>query len=40
MAKEKEIFIHGQVEDGKVIVPGCVRNGVPERKWPSRSSMR
>ena len=30
MAREKEIFIHGQVEDGKVIVPGCVRNGVPE----------
>ena len=28
MAKEKEIFIHGQVEDGRVIVPGCVRNGV------------
>ena len=28
MAREKEIFIHGQVEDGKVIVPGCVRNGV------------
>ena len=30
MAREKEIFIHGQVEDGKVIVPGCVRNGVTE----------
>ena len=30
MAREKEIFIHGQVEDGKVIVPGCVRNGVSE----------
>ena len=28
MAKEKEIFIHGQVENGRVIVPGCVRNGV------------
>ena len=30
MAKEKEIFIHGQVESGKVTVPGAVRNGVPE----------
>ena len=30
MAKEKEIFIHGQVEGGKVVVPGAVRNGVPE----------
>ena len=30
MAKEKEIFIHGQVENGQVIVPGAVRNGVPE----------
>ncbi|MBQ8972164.1 MAG: DNA polymerase III subunit alpha, partial [Clostridia bacterium] len=31
MNREKEIFIHGQVEpDGTVTVPGCVRNGVPE----------
>ncbi len=31
MAKEREVFIHGQVdEDGKVIVPGCVRNGIDE----------
>ncbi len=31
MAREKEIFIHGQVEpDGTVVVPGCVRNGVSE----------
>ena len=31
MAKEREIFIHGQVdEEGKVIVPGCVRNGIDE----------
>lgn len=30
MAREKEIFIHGQVEDGKVLVPGCIRNGVSE----------
>ena len=31
MAKEREIFIHGQVdEQGNVIVPGCVRNGIDE----------
>ncbi|HIS98733.1 MAG TPA: DNA polymerase III subunit alpha [Candidatus Faecaligallichristensenella faecipullorum] len=30
MAKEKEYFIHGKVEDGEVVVPGAVRNGVPE----------
>ena len=31
MAREKEVFIHGQVdEDGNVVVPGCVRNGVSE----------
>ena len=30
MAKEKEIFIHGQTENGQVTVPGAVRNGVPE----------
>lgn len=28
MAKEREIFINGLEEDGKVVVPGCVRNGV------------
>ncbi|HIU15882.1 MAG TPA: DNA polymerase III subunit alpha [Candidatus Ventricola intestinavium] len=28
MDKEREIFINGLVEDGKVVVPGCVRNGV------------
>ena len=29
MAKEREIFINGQVDDeGNVIVPGCVRNGI------------
>jgi DNA polymerase III subunit alpha len=28
MAKERVNFIHGIVEDGKVIVPGCVRNGI------------
>ncbi|MEE1199111.1 MAG: DNA polymerase III subunit alpha, partial [Christensenellales bacterium] len=29
MAHEKEIFIYGQEEDGRLVVPGCVRNGVP-----------
>lgn len=29
MAKEREYFIHGQVdEEGNVLVPGCVRNGI------------
>ena len=32
MAKEREIFIHGEVdENGNVIVPGCVRNGINEK---------
>ena len=32
MAKEREIFIHGQVdEDGNVVVLGCVRNGIEEK---------
>ena len=32
MAKEREIFIHGQVDDdGNVVVPGCVRNGIDEK---------
>ena len=32
MAKEREIFIHGQLdENGNVIVPGCVRNGINEK---------
>ena len=31
MLKEKEYFIHGQTdENGNIIVPGCVRNGVTE----------
>ena len=31
MAREKEVFIHGQLDDdGNVVVPGCVRNGVSE----------
>ena len=32
MAKEREIFIHGQVdENGDIVVPGCVRNGIDEK---------
>ena len=32
MAKEREIFIQGQVdEQGNIIVPGCVRNGIDEK---------
>ena len=32
MAKEREIFIHGQTdEEGNVIVKGCVRNGIEEK---------
>lgn len=32
MAKEREIFIHGQVDkEGNVEVPGCVRNGIDEQ---------
>ncbi len=31
MNEEREIFVHGLVDaDGRVTVPGCVRNGVPE----------
>ena len=31
MAKEREVFIHGQTdENGNVVVPGCVRNGIDE----------
>lgn len=31
MSKEREVFIHGQVdEEGNVIIPGCVRNGIDE----------
>ena len=31
MAKEREVFIHGQIdENGNVIIPGCVRNGIDE----------
>ena len=32
MAKEREYFIHGQVdEDGNAVIPGCVRNGIDEK---------
>lgn len=32
MAKEREIFIHGEVdEEGNIIIPGCVRNGIDEK---------
>ncbi len=32
MAKEREIFIHGQTdENGNVVIPGCVRNGIDEQ---------
>ncbi len=32
MAKEREIFIHGQVDEkGNIEVPGCVRNGIDEK---------
>ena len=31
MAKEREVFINGQVdEEGNIVVPGCVRNGIDE----------
>ena len=31
MAKERENFIHGQVdENGNIIIPGCIRNGIDE----------
>ena len=32
MAKEREVFIHGQVDEkGNIEVPGCVRNGIDEK---------
>ena len=32
MEEEREIFVHGMTDaDGNVKVPGCVRNGVPEK---------
>ena len=31
MNEEREIFVHGLMDaDGKIQVPGCIRNGVPE----------
>ena len=31
MEEERQVFVHGQLDDkGKVLIPGCVRNGVPE----------
>ncbi len=32
MEEERQNFVHGMVnEQGEVLIPGCVRNGVPER---------
>lgn len=32
MAKERDVFINGQVdENGNIIVPGCIRNGIDEK---------
>ena len=32
MAKEREYFVHGEVdENGNVVIPGCVRNGIDEQ---------
>lgn len=31
MEKERQYFVHGIVEDGEIIVPGAVRNGVDEK---------
>ncbi|HML48905.1 MAG TPA: hypothetical protein PKE04_19360, partial [Clostridia bacterium] len=30
MAKEREYFIHGLVENGRTVVPGAVAKGIPE----------
>ena len=33
MAKEREYFVSGKLnEDGSVDVPGCIRNGIPEKE--------
>ncbi|MBR5730519.1 MAG: DNA polymerase III subunit alpha, partial [Firmicutes bacterium] len=33
MAKEREYFVNGKLnEDGSVDVPGCIRNGIPEKE--------
>jgi DNA polymerase-3 subunit alpha len=32
MEEEKQYFIHGKVDaDGKVEIPGCIRNGIPQK---------
>lgn len=31
MEKEREYFVHGLEENGQLIVPGAIRNGVPEQ---------
>ncbi len=32
MAKEREIFIHGQTDEQEnIIIPGCIRNGIDEK---------
>ncbi len=32
MAKEREYFVNGKLnEDGSIDVPGCIRNGIPEK---------
>ena len=32
MAKEREYFVNGRLnEDGSIDVPGCIRNGIPEK---------
>ena len=30
MEEERKNFIHGIVENGEVVVPGCIRNGISE----------
>ena len=35
MEAEKEVFIHGnegKLKEGELLVPGCIKNGVPEEK--------
>lgn len=31
MEREREIFLHGLTEDGRVIIDGCERRGIPEK---------
>ncbi|MBQ8161104.1 MAG: DNA polymerase III subunit alpha [Clostridia bacterium] len=31
MEQEREVFVHGETDDqGRIVIPGCVRNGIPE----------